>query len=124
MDIITTINSSLEIVGRLREISKNIEEAEFNNLLADLSNDLADSKVKIAELKQEIAKKEEEIRKLKSKEITQNQEKTMKWGCYKFEGEEGLFCTACFDTKGEKVRTTRMNSKYRKCPSCKAVFGS
>jgi len=48
----------------------------------------------------------------------------LKWGCYEFDGEEGLFCTACYDTKGQKIRTTRLSSKFRQCPVCKAVFGS
>jgi hypothetical protein len=48
----------------------------------------------------------------------------IKWGCYEFAGEEGLFCTACYDTKRQKVLTTRANSRFRMCPVCKAVFGA
>ena len=50
MDIVASITHSISVVARLHEISKNISEAEFKNLLADLANDLADAKVRIAEL--------------------------------------------------------------------------
>ena len=50
MDILATLNHSISLVSRLREISKNLSEAEFKNLLADLSSELADAKIKIAEL--------------------------------------------------------------------------
>jgi hypothetical protein len=48
----------------------------------------------------------------------------LKWGCYQFEGEEGLFCTACYDLKRARIQTTRLNSSQRACPVCKAVFGT
>jgi hypothetical protein len=48
----------------------------------------------------------------------------IKWGCYQFDGEDRLFCTACYDTKGLKIQTTRLNSNFRQCPNCKAKLGS
>jgi hypothetical protein len=40
--------------------------------------------------------------------------------CYLFENKEGYFCTNCFDTKKQLVKTKRLNSKLRVCPSCRA----
>ena len=40
MDIISSIGQAIDLAKRLREISKNIAEAEFKNLLADLSSGL------------------------------------------------------------------------------------
>jgi hypothetical protein len=54
-DIITGINNAIALVTRLREVSKNISEVEFKNLLADLSGELADAKLQIAELKERLA---------------------------------------------------------------------
>ncbi|HKI44082.1 MAG TPA: hypothetical protein VKA08_02000 [Balneolales bacterium] len=122
MELISSLNGAIKIVKRLREISKNIEEAEFNNLLADLSNELADSKIHIAELKHQILQLEQENEHLRVKWKAQNEKKTMKWGCYQFEGDDGLYCTACYDTKGDKIRTTRLDIMHRKCPVCKAVL--
>ena len=49
-DIVTTISTAISLASRLKEISQNIKDAEFKNLLADLSLELADAKMKIASL--------------------------------------------------------------------------
>lgn len=122
MEILTSINASIEIVKRLREISKKIEVAEFSNLLADLSNELADSKMEVVTLKEEVINLKNKIRELETKASSKNETKTVKWGCYQFENDDGLYCTACFDTKGEKIRTTRVRGGTRQCPVCKAYL--
>lgn len=124
MDVLATLNHSISLVSRLREISKNLSEAEFKNLLADLSSELADAKIHIAELKTQLAVLAEENRSLKSAALENKQTPSQKWGCYEFEGEQGLFCTACYDSKGKKSLTNRMSSTRRSCPVCKAVIGT
>jgi hypothetical protein len=52
--------------------------------------------------------------------VDQFEQPTLKWGCYKFDGREGLYCPACYESKGLKVLTSRINYKIRKCPLCKA----
>ncbi len=115
MDIISAINNSINIVTRLREISKNASEAEFRNLLADLSNELADAKIHIASLKEQIASLTEENHALKNAKAEKKEKPILKWGCYQFEGDEKLYCTACYDTKGQKNVTTRYTA--RRMPS-------
>jgi hypothetical protein len=124
MDIVATINHSISLVGRLREISKNLSEIEFKNLLADLSGELADAKLQIAELKHQLAAQAEEIQSLKTAAPENKQKPTIQWGCYKFEREEGLFCSACYDSKGKKSLINRLNSSRRSCPVCNAVIGT
>jgi hypothetical protein len=46
----------------------------------------------------------------------------MKWGCYQFDDTEGVFCAACYDNRGRKVRATRVNSTSLVCPICRTVF--
>ncbi len=121
MDAIATINSSISIVKRLYEISKNIEEAEFRNLLADLSNELGDAKLEIAGLKEELAKLKQENAELKTARAPREKPK-VKWGCYIFPPDENLYCSACYDTKGLKSLTHRVNSQHRSCPVCKATI--
>jgi hypothetical protein len=123
IDVLAGINRSIGLVQRLREISKNVSEAKFKNLLADLSNELADAKLKMATLKEQLAAQAEEIRELKRTAPDAKTRPSMKWGCYQFEGEDALYCTACYDTKGRKSVTTRINSKFRQCPVCKAQLG-
>ena len=48
----------------------------------------------------------------------------VKWGCYVFEGDEKLYCPACWDTKGKKHLTTRMLANIRQCSVCKAQLGT
>lgn len=126
MDIVSTISASLSLVQRLREISKNIAEAEFKNLLADLSGELADATLEAAALKEQVASLQEENRLLRSKASTQNEIPTgRKWGCYQFlDDPEGLYCTACWDSKRQRSLTTRANARFRMCPVCKAVLGA
>jgi hypothetical protein len=125
MDVIATVNNSISIVKRLHEISKNVTEAEFRNLLADLSNDLADAKIEIAALKEQVASLSEENRTLKLTRTEVSEKPSVKWGCYIFADDaDALYCTACWDTKRQKSLTTRLSSMRRMCPVCDAVFGS
>ena len=123
MEPVTAIDHAITLARRLRDISKNIAEAEFKNVLADLSNQLADAKLEIVSLKEQLAVKTEELRLAKIPSLEVGEKPTMQWGAYRFKGEDGLFCTACYDTKRQKIRTTRLDSRYRQCPVCKALLG-
>jgi hypothetical protein len=72
-------------------------------------------------LKDRIVELENEISSLKS--ITQQKPK-VKWGCYQFEGEDNLFCPACYDTKKLKHLTTRLSNGTRRCVVCKTTLGA
>ena len=124
IDALTAIDHSISLVGRLRKIWKNISEAGFKNLLADLSNELADAKLQIAALKEQLAAQAEENRVLRNAARDAKSKPSVRWGCYQFEGDDGLYCTACYDTKGLKCITTRISAKLRACPVCKAQLGS
>lgn len=125
MDIISGISTSITLARRLREISKNIEDAEFKNLLADLSSELADVKLEAASLKDQIAALKEENALLKKTASPPDEKPTgRKWGCYLFEGDTTLYCPACWDSKRRKSSTTRINTKFRHCPVCNAPIGS
>ncbi|MBU2966924.1 hypothetical protein Q4508_19460 [Amphritea sp. 2_MG-2023] len=65
-DILTTVSTAIILATRLREIDKNIEDAEFKNLLADLSLELADAKLKIAGLVSENASLKEMLNEVTS----------------------------------------------------------
>ena len=125
MDIITSVSQSLTLVQRLREISKNIAEAEFKNLLADLSSELADVKIEAAALKERVAALQEENRVLKATTPAAEEKPIgVKWGCYRFEGDDGLYCTGCWDSQRKKIRTNRATSTHRLCPVCRAPIGA
>ncbi|ODV40607.1 hypothetical protein AWV79_05970 [Cupriavidus sp. UYMMa02A] len=125
MDIVSTISTSITLAKRLREIAKNIEDAEFKNLLADLSSELADIKLEAASLKEQIAALQEENALLKQTTPPVGETPIgRKWGCYQFRGDDGLYCPACWDSKRKKSSTTRVNTKFRLCSVCQAPLGA
>lgn len=65
-DIATSIATAITLAQRLREISNNIKDAEFKNLLADLSLELADVKLKLAGVLEENINLKDQIHKLKN----------------------------------------------------------
>ncbi|WP_040065991.1 hypothetical protein [Pseudomonas batumici] len=60
-DIISTVSTAVTLALRLKDISKNIENAEFKNILADLSLELSEVKLKLADLLSENAELKEKI---------------------------------------------------------------
>ena len=125
MDIISNVTASIELAKRLREISKNIENAEFKNLLADLSLELADLKLEIVSLKEKISSLQDENNLLKQTAQPLEEKPTgRKYGCYQFANDSGLYCPACWDSKRQKSSTTRFNTRLRICPVCKATLGA
>lgn len=124
IDPVSALTQAVSLVKRLRETSKKMAEAEFNNLLADLMNELADAKIQAAAMKSQLATQADEIRQLKAAEPSAKVRPKVKWGCYLFEGDDNLYCTACYDSRGEKSLTTRLDSEYRKCPVCDALLGA
>ncbi len=67
-DIVTTISTAITLASRLKEISNNIQDAEFKNLLADLSLELAEAKMKIASLVEENTELKSKIRAIENAE--------------------------------------------------------
>ena len=65
-DIISSVSNAITLAGRLRSISKNIEDAEFKNILADLSLDLSEAKLQIADLLSENAELKKKLADLTS----------------------------------------------------------
>ena len=65
-DLLSSVSTAISLATRLREIGKNIEDAEFKNILADLSLELADSKLKMADLISENAALKEKLAALTS----------------------------------------------------------
>ena len=45
-----------------------------------------------------------------------------KFGCYQFDDAEGLFCSACYDRQGRKVRTIPRAGNTLVCPNCRAAY--
>ena len=112
-EVLGAIQSAIDIVGKLRDLSKKIENAEIKMLLADLSNDLADAKLEVANLKVELAKYKEELHEKTSLLENGELEKHIVCeGAYQFKDDPGFFCTACYDTKRLRVRVTALQPPF------------
>jgi cell division protein FtsB len=128
VDVVATLQHAIEIAGKLRQLSKKVEDAEFKMLLADLSGDLADAKLELANLKVELATLTTENADLRKKLSAKVEGKPrLDKGAYVFEGEEGYFCTACLDVRNQRVRVTELPPSFKRlgtwqCPSCQAVL--
>lgn len=91
-EVLSAIQSAIDIVGKLRNLSKKIENAEIKMLLADLSNDLADAKLEVANLKIELAKNKEELQEKTSLLENGELEKPIVCeGAYQFKDDPGFF---------------------------------
>lgn len=123
METYSAIDNALALVRRLREVAKNVREAEIRNALADLSIELAKAKAQIAQLTAENVTLKERLAMVEERRLAERPRPTIKWGCYKFEGEEGLYCPACYDTKGVKHLTTRLSATRRQCVVCRTEMG-
>lgn len=128
MDIVAVLQSAIESVGKLRELSKKVEEADFKMLVADLSCDLANAKLEAAHLKIELSNLTDENAELRNRLNTRETKMpSVSEGVYIFEGEDGHYCTACFDVHGRMVRLASTPSQFQhlvrwQCPACKANY--
>jgi hypothetical protein len=127
-ELANAIQSAIEIATRLRNMSKKIEDAEIKTLFADLMGQLADAKLECVNLKTEIAslkeKNQEQAAALKKRDEGKPK---LANGVYKFEDDDGEFCTRCWDAQKQRIRVTELSGAFRDigratCPQCKAVF--
>lgn len=127
IEILKTLGTAITSIKAISDIAGTITNAqlrqELNGKIADLQGVIIAARQQTLEIQEKYERVLQENKELK--EITAPRQKPqMQWGCYRFEGENGLFCTACYDTKGQKIQTTRLNINFRQCPVCKASFGA
>jgi hypothetical protein len=126
-EIVKTIATAVGGLKSLTDIAATITNAkqrqELNGIIAELQTALLAARQQMLEMQTEHERVLQENKLLKEAKAPRERPK-IKWGCYQFDGEEGLFCTACYDTRGQKILTTRLNSSYRSCPVCKVMFGA
>jgi hypothetical protein len=53
-------------------------------------------------------------------EVHKAEKLKLQWGCYKFEGQDGLYCPACYKSSGKQIPCSRIRGGIYKCPLCKA----
>ncbi|KRA54156.1 hypothetical protein ASD77_05895 [Pseudoxanthomonas sp. Root65] len=121
-DLIAAASTAIQLVGRLREINKNVENAEFSNALADLAIELSELKIKVAGLLGE----NDQLR----RQLAQRQAIALEFKdfAYYSESGDGPFCPGCYDGATKTIRLTKLTEGFtvfgsHSCPACKETFG-
>lgn len=97
----------------------------LNGKIAELQSVILAARQQMLELQDKYARVLEENKRLKEAVALKSVEKPKtKLGCYTFDGDDGLYCTACYDTKGAKSRTTKLPANLHLCLVCRAVLGA
>ncbi|EHW0643083.1 TPA: hypothetical protein N2811_004655 [Vibrio parahaemolyticus] len=127
-DVLGSIGQAISLAKRLREISKNIEDAEFKNLLADLNLELADTKLALADVMEQNSQLKLEVNELKNSQGSNLSQLEFRGFAYYSASDDGPFCSACYETKNQQVRLSKVSGTFRtfghhKCPSCKQYYG-
>jgi hypothetical protein len=126
MDFLTPLSQiehSIVVVKRLLEVAEPLGNKEIIMLLTELDNELAEIKARIDSLQNQGAVIIEEKKNLEQlMEAKQEKPTRVLYGCYQFANDTRLYCKVCFDTKGQKVRASRLHHRGRgsgyTCPAC------
>lgn len=124
-----TIQTAIEIVGKLRDASDATQESQFNKHIAELSEQLSAARLHAAQMHSDLASLREENADMKGRlEFRERGKPRVVDETYQFEGEEGSFCTACFDVHQRKVRLRKLTGDWAvfgnlEYPACKATYG-
>ena len=121
-DLISTTSTVIQLLTWLRDINKNIENAEFSNVLADLSLELANLKIQVAGLLEENDKLKRQLAEKNDTEII------FKDFAYYTTSGDGPFCPACYDSFRKTIRLTKQTGAFtafgsHSCPVCRETFG-
>lgn len=123
--VITALSTAANSIKGLIEIPGTITSVkvrnELNTKIAELMDSLIAARQQMLEMQQkyELLLKEN----IELKQISGPRAKPrLKWGCcYEFDGEEGLFCPACYDERGKKALVIKVLSHFR-CTVCRTVL--
>lgn len=127
-DVFSSIGQAISLAKRLREISKNIEDAEFKNLLADLNLELADTKLALADVMEQNYQLKTKINELKNSQGNNLNKLVFKEFAYYTQDNDGPFCSACYEVRNQQVRLSKVTGEFtvfghHKCPSCNEYYG-
>src|ERR1700722_14711551 len=128
MTIIATTSKSLELVKALKDIDKQIGEAELKAKAAEPFSNLADVKIALVEAKEEAAAKDAEIAKLKN--AFQLRSDCVRHNSFLYDkSAEGKplgqpYCTRCEQIDGVMIKLTYDTGERGNaiCPECKAKY--
>jgi hypothetical protein len=116
-----SIKALTDLVGGISNATVRIQLTEK---IADLQGSLLKARQEMLEMEDKYEEVVRENRRLKDVSAPKEKPTGKRYGAYMFAGDDGLYCTACYDSAGRKIQTTRLNARFRQCPVCQALLGS
>jgi hypothetical protein len=127
MDALVAITAAIELVKTLKDAK--LSDAKVKDQMAELYLKLADLKMDMANLINENL----DLKRKLTEALEKNNQKEDVFFDGKFyykknaNGNEGPFCTGCYDNKKQLVRVTPLPSDFadlasHTCPVCKATY--
>lgn len=128
-DLLTGFNATLVSLKALTQVATSVATVELRieltSKIADLQSDILAARQQMLEMQQryeELLKENQRLTDHAARHLAKKP--PLQWGCYKFDGEEGLFCSGCYDSKGERNQTSRIDARKRQCQVCRVVIYS
>ncbi|MEN6426347.1 MAG: hypothetical protein ABFE13_13355 [Phycisphaerales bacterium] len=127
-DIIQSIQATIDLAKRIKEISGKIKDADFRNMVADLSIELANMKQRVAELLDENGRLRAELQ-LAKQHSSREEGLAIRNGLYFDAVGDGPFCPYCYDSGKQISRLTKQKDYWVEfgdyvCPACKNYFNA
>lgn len=128
MTAAATVTQSLKLVKEIREIDKNIGEAELKAKMAELYSTLADVKMALADTHDQMKAKDAEIERLRG--VFEFRSELVEVRGFKFEKfpddkpRGDAFCPRCEQNRGRfyRLQYGRRTDLPAICPECKSEF--
>lgn len=110
----------MELLAQLHGLAVDGERAALDARITELGAKLDAARREADQLQERIASLESENRTLKQAAAGSDEPVEVKNGCYRFDGDDALYCPLCWDNKRHKARTTRISSRQRVCGTCRS----
>ena len=126
-DPLGTLDAVLAGLHILIEISEEIPEETLRNRISGAVSGLRAAVLTVrGQILQQREQYEGQAARLRhaAEENAPRRERALrtKFGCYQFDDSEGLFCSACYDKQGRKIRTIPRAGSTLVCPNCRAAY--
>lgn len=124
MGMASSFDEATELLARLRALAAEGEWAELDARITELGETLAAARLEADRLQERMATLETENRTLKQAGAGSDEPVEVKNGCYRFDGDDALYCPLCWDNKRHRARTTRISSRQRVCATCRSPISA
>lgn len=119
-----SMDEAMELLAQLHALAANGERAQLDARITELGEKLDAARGEAHRLQERIAALEAENRTLKKAGAGSDEPVEVKNGCYRFEGDDALYCPLCWDNQRQKARTARITSRQRVCGSCRSPISA